>query len=42
MYQEILEKNLRFIQEQKLYHPLDSQVVDLVETLNSQKIVTLS
>lgn len=42
MYEKILEKNLAFIQEQKLYHPLDTQVIELVEILNSQKIVTLS
>ena len=42
MFQDILERNKVYIQNQKLYFPLDQEVIRAVHILNEQKIFTLS
>jgi predicted AAA+ superfamily ATPase len=42
MFQNILERNKVYIQNQKLYFPLDQEVIRAVHILNEQKIFTLS
>lgn len=42
MYQEILEKNLSFIKNQKSYRKFDSKVQTSVHQLNQHNIITLS
>lgn len=42
MYQEVLERNLSYIQHQKLYSTLDKEVIEAVSLLNDAKIITVS
>lgn len=42
MYQELLEKNKEHIQNQKTYRSYNSKVSEVVNVLNSRKIVTVS
>ncbi len=42
MYRELLDKNLKFISQQKCYRSYDTQTNSLTELLNEKKIVTIS
>jgi len=42
MYQEILEKNLSFIKNQKSYRRFNETIASSVNTLNSKNIITIS
>ena len=42
MLQEILEKNLRYIQAQKSYRLYDTELTSAVHILNTKNIMTLS
>jgi hypothetical protein len=42
MFEELLENNSKFIQELKLYHPMDSEVSLAVHYLNAERILSIS
>ncbi len=42
MYEELLEQNMRFIKEQKMYRSLGTKLKECVKILNSNRILTLS
>ncbi|NDK09516.1 ATP-binding protein [Candidatus Gracilibacteria bacterium] len=42
MFEELLENNIRFIKELKLYHPMDSEVSLAVHYLNTERILSVS